>query len=166
MNDKILLILIERYSYTAQTSLGRMFFLYEKQFVTDPPQPIKVYFGNTLEDTVRPENIKVYGETALPGGLECDVSLFENDHYKKTIIFHTEPDKVTIKAGILKWVGCLAHGGQTHKDTAGCVIVAHSIIDKDTVQGSLKDDLRKFIEEKMNEGYKIKARFVNLNQLQ
>jgi len=163
--DKIFWIITERYHFTAQTSLGRMSFEYDAEYVTDPPHPIKEYFGNTLEDTVRPENIKVYGETGLPGGLECDVSLFENDKYKKTIIFHTEPDKVTIIAGILSWVGCLAHGGQTHKDTAGCVIVAENIIDMDTIQGSLKDKLRARVEEMIGKGYVIKAKFVNLNQL-
>jgi len=69
--EKIFWILTERYHYTAQTSLGRMSFLYDSTFVTNPPQPIKQYFGNTLEDTCRPGNIKVYGETAIPGGFEC-----------------------------------------------------------------------------------------------
>jgi hypothetical protein len=163
--EKIFLILTERYHYTAQTSLGRMSFLYDSTFVTNPPQPIKQYFGNTLEDTCRPGNIKVWGETALPGGLECDVSLYEDAHYGKTIIFHTEPDKDTILAPPLKWTTCLAHGGQTHKDTAGCVIVAENIINLDTIQGSLKAELRRIVEEKIAEGYTIKARFVNLPQL-
>jgi hypothetical protein len=105
-------------------------------------------------------------ETCLPGGLECDVSLYENDHYGKTIIFHTETDKRTIIAGILKWVGCLAHGGQTHKDTEGCVLVAKNKISNDQIQGSLKDELRKVVEQKIAEGYTIKARFINLDQLQ
>jgi hypothetical protein len=163
--EKIFLILIERYHYTAQTSLGRMSFLYDNILVTNPPQPIKQYFGNTLEDTCRPGNIKVYGETALPGGLECLVSLYEDAHYGKTIIFHTESDKDTIIIPPLKWTTCLTHGGQTHKDTAGCVIVAANIIDMDTIQGSLKAELRKVVEEKIADGYTIKARFVNLPQL-
>ena len=163
--EKIFWILTERYHYTAQTSLGRMSFLYDSTFVTNPPQPIKQYFGNTLEDTCRPGNIKVYGETAIPGGFECNVYLHDSPKFGKTIIFATEPDKVTLKAGILTWVGCLAHGGQSHKDTNGCVIVAKNIIDMDTIQGSLKDELRKIVEQKIAEGYTIKAKFVNLPQL-
>jgi hypothetical protein len=154
--EKIFWILIERYHYSARTSLGRMSFLYDNK---------KEYFGNTLEDTARPSNIKIYGETCLPP-LECNVALYESPKFGKTIIFYTEPDKVTIKAGILSWVGCLAHGGQTHKDTAGCVIVAENILDLDTVQGSLKDKLRLRIEEMIKKGYTVKGRFINLNQLQ
>lgn len=162
---KELLILTERYSYTAQSSLGRMSMIYDKKYITNPPQPIKKFFGNTMEDTARPGNIKVYGETCLPGGLICKVGLFENEHYGKTIIFYTEPDGFTIKFGSLTWTYCLAHGGQTHKDTAGCVLIAKNIINKDTIQGSLKDELRKFVENKMNEGYEVSAEFVNLTQL-
>ena len=138
--------------------------MYDKQYVTNPPQFVKEYFGNTLEDTCRPANIKVYGFTALPDGLVCNVYLYDSPKFGKTIIFTTEDDKVTIKAGVLSWQYCLVHGGQTHKDTAGCVIVSENIIDKETVQGSLKDKLRIFVEEKINEGYTVKAKFVNLNQ--
>ena len=101
----------------------------------------------------------------MPGGLECNVSLFENPKFGKTIIFHTEADRATIKFGPLTWVGCLAHGGNNADDTLGCVLVATTVIDKDHVQGSLKDQLRTFIEAKIKEGYTIKARFVNLDQL-
>jgi hypothetical protein len=162
--EKIFWLVTERYSYTVKTSLGRMSFQYDQDYVHNPPQPIKEFFGNTLEDAARPGNVKIYGETCLPGGLECDVSLFENEHYGKTIIFHTETDNITIKFGPLTWTWCLAHGGSDAGDTLGCVLVAKNIIDKDHIQGSLKDALRKKIEEKIAEGYAIKARFINLSQ--
>ena len=162
--NKIFTILTERYNYTARTSLGQMFFFYDKEYVSLEPQPVKYEFCNTLEDTARPGNIKVYGETCLPGGLKCDVSLFESQRHGKTIIFYTEPDGVTIKFNNLKWTYCLAHGGNTHKDTAGCILVASNIISNNKIQGSVKSKLRKVVEKKIEEGYTIKARFVNLNQ--
>ena len=143
---KIFTILTERDHYTARTSMGKMYFVYVKDYVQQPLQYAKDYFGYTLEDTARPGNIKVMKETCLPGGLKCKVSLYESDHYKKTIIFHTEDDKRTIKIGPLTWVGCLAHGGQTHKDTEGCVLVARNKINDDMIQGSLKDELRRVIK--------------------
>jgi len=162
--SKELIILIERYSYTIQTTLGKMYFLYHDNFVSFPLEQKKEFFGNTLDDTARPDNIKVYEETCIPV-CECLVSLYESTHHGKTIVFHTEEDKRTLKLGPLTWTSCLAHGGNTHKDTAGCVIIAKNIINKDIIQGSLKDELRKFIEKKIDEGYTIKARFVNLTQL-
>lgn len=159
-------LLIERFSYTARTTLGKMFFVYVEDYVQQPLKTIKKEFGYTLEDTARPDNIKVMKETCLPGGLVCDVSLYESPHYKKTIIFHTEADKRTIRFGPLKWVACLAHGGNDHGDTEGCVLVAENMIDNDHVQGSLKEELREVIEKKIAEGYTITAEFVNLTQLQ
>ena len=162
--SKELIILIERYSYTARTTLGKMYFLYYDNFVEHPLEQKKEFFGHTLEDTARPDNIKVIKETCI-SVCECFVSLYESTHFGKTIIFHTEEDKITLKLGPLTWTLCLAHGGNTYEDTEGCVIVAKNIINKDVVQGSLKDELRKYIEEKIDEGYTIKARFVNLTQL-
>ena len=162
---KELTILTERYSYTARTSLGKMFMLYDKEYVTNPPQDRKEFFGNTLEDTARPSNIKVPKETCLPGGLKCKVRLYESPHHGKTIIFYTEDDGVTIKFGPLTWTYCLAHGGNTHIDTEACVLIAKNVIDKDTIQGSLKKELREFIEEKINEGFEVFAKFVNLTQI-
>lgn len=146
-----------RYSYTAKSSIGRIYFEYDDK---------KEYFGYSLEDAARAWNVKVYGETCLPGGLKCDVSLFENEKFGKTIIFHTAEDKMTIIYGPLSWVGCVAHGGNTAEDTSGCPLVAKTYINPDYVYGSLKDELRTFIEQKINEGYTIKAKFVNLTQMQ
>ena len=163
--NKIFTILIERYSYTARTTIGKMFFVYIENFVDASPFPVKKEFGYTLEDTLRPFNIKVKKETGLPGGLICDVSLYESPHFKKTIIFHTEPDKRTIKIGPLIWTSCLAHGGNDHGDTEGCVLVADNKINDDMIQGSLKDELRLRVEQKIAEGYTIKVEFINLDQL-
>lgn len=141
-----------------------MYFLYDKTYVSDPPQAIRQYFGYTLEDVARDAHVKIYGETCIPE-CECDVSLYESVKFGKTIIFHTEPDKRTLKVGELTWINILAHGGNTNKDTLSCVLVAERLLDKDTIQGSLKDKLRIFVEKKIGEGYTIKARFRNLTQL-
>ena len=171
---KIFWIIIERFLFTARSSVGRLYFEYTKDYVSSPLSITREFFCFTLEDTARPSNIKVYGETCLPGGLECDVSLFENDHFKKTIIFHTEDDKATITMGPLKWVGCLAHNGVTFEHTEGCTLVGAKVIDptyKDrkiitepVLSIGRKDQLRKVIESRINQGYIVKARFINLTQ--
>lgn len=162
---KIFKIIIERYCYTSRTSLGKMYFIYIKDYVQDPLKEVKEYFGFTLEDTVRPGNIKVTKETGLPGGLKCKVSLIESPHFGSTIIFYTEDDGKTIKFGPLTWVSCLAHEGNTHEDTEGCVLVAKNKVSDDRIQGSLKDKLRRVIEEKIAEDYEVEAEFINLTQI-
>jgi hypothetical protein len=174
MNKEFWLV-IERYLYTTRTTVGALNFEYIKDYVRSPLITSKDFYCYTLEDTARPSNIKVYAETCLPGGLECNVSLFENDHYKKTIIFHTEIDKNTIKFGDLSWSGCLAHNGASYEHTEGCILVA-SKFNPPSYQGNyltkepfiyngMKESLRIVIENKIKEGYTIKARFVNLTQI-
>lgn len=149
-----LVLEIERFPYTAQTTSGKLAMIYDGK---------KEFFGFTLEDTARPSNIKVMENTCIPPG-EYKISLYESLHYGKTLIIHTEDDKRTIKVGELKWEGCLFHGGNTHVDTAGCILIAKNRIDNDHIQGSLKTELRNFVEKKMNEGYEVKLRIINLTQ--
>jgi hypothetical protein len=161
--DKIFWLVIERYLYTARTTIGRLKFIYGTTTET---------FCYTLEDTLRPHNIKVYGETGLPGDLECFVGLFENDHYKQTIIFYTESDKETILVPPLKWVGCLAHNGVDYKDTEGCVLCGKYLLaatadhPEPQLSWGMKEALRARVDQAIKGGYTIKAQFVNLDQLQ
>jgi hypothetical protein len=172
---KELIILTERFLFTSRTSIGKLYFEYIKNYVQMPLATVKEFFCYTLEDTCRSGNIKVYGETALSGGLLCDVSLFENPHYGKTLIMHTEVDGRTIKFGNLTWIDCLFHNGIDISHTEACVLVGSGfnpalyeygtkkILTEPTLYGGMKEKLRTFIEQKINEGFKIKAQFVNLD---
>lgn len=153
--DKILLIITERDTYTARTSSGKRFFEYDGK---------KEFFCYTLEDTARPVNIKVYGETCIPE-CECDVRLYSSPKFGDTIIYYSEPDGITLKVGKLKWIGALDHGGNGHIDTSGCVLIAKNRISNDMIQGSMKEESRKFLEQKVKEGYILKAKFINHDQL-
>jgi len=158
-------LLTERNSYTARTSIGKMSFAYIKDYVQQPLKEAKEFFGLTLEDTVRPLNIKVSKETGLPGGLKCKVRIYDSPKHGETLLFYTEDDLVTIKFGLLSWEYCETHGGNTHLDTDGCVLVAKNYISKDKIQGSMNAELVKIVKEKIAEGYEITAEFKNLPQL-
>jgi Family of unknown function (DUF5675) len=166
MGDKTFWLLIERYFYTARTTIGKLFFVYNLS-----PGPAKEFFCYTLEDTARPANIKVFGETCLPGGLECNVSPFENEKFHKTIIFHTEDDKQTILVPPLKWTGCLAHNGINYDQTEGCVLLGRDVIQaspsfpEPTLSWGMKEALRARLDKAWADGYTIKAQFTNLTQL-
>lgn len=154
IKPKIFKIFVERFLYTTQTTIGRMYFLYDDK---------EEYFGYTLEDTVRPRNIKVRDYTAILEGI-YNVSVRKSPKFGETVIFYTEDDKVTIKRGELKWDYCLAHGGNTHADTSGCVLVAKNKVNLTTIQGSLKDELVLRVKEMIGKGYIISAEFLNLTQ--
>jgi hypothetical protein len=173
---KELNLLTEWYLYTARTTVGKLFFQYIKDYVQQPLVMVKEEFCYTLGDTLRPDNVKVYGETCLPAGLKCKVGLFENTHYGKTLILYTEPDGVTIKWNGLTWTYVLFHNGVSFADTDACVLIGKNLIapvysnmrvvQEPTIYTGMKDALRAFVEQKVNEGFTVTAEFTNLTQLQ
>lgn len=160
---KRLLLQWERYLYTDDTTIGKLYTV-ETNFVAQT-QSLKTYFSFTLEDTVRPPDVKVMENTALPAGVLFKVAKFENAHYGRTIIFYTEPDQRTIRAGLLTWVGCLSHNGTNKDHTAGCLLVGNKLVDNKHISGGEKDDLAKLVWERLDTGWEVEAIAVNLPQL-
>lgn len=73
-----------------------------------------VKFCYTLEDTVRPPGVKVYGETAIPAGA-----------YR--VVLRYSPKFGRVLPMILDVEGfeyVLFHGGNRPEDTEGCILVA------------------------------------------
>lgn len=134
---------IEREIYTTRTTLGRLYVDEE-------------FYCYTLEDTVRADGIKVMKETAIPSGLNYQVTTRQSPKYGKVPCIHTEDDGVTIFSKGVQFKYCLFHGGNTHIDTEGCVLIARNKINDSTIQGSMKTEFAKLIietEEKGEENY-------------
>jgi len=47
----------------------------------------------------------------------------------------------------IRFTGIRCHGGNRHKDTAGCPLVAYNRINKDTIQGTAEKALTKKVKE-------------------
>lgn len=70
-----------------------------------------VHFAYTLEDVSR--DIKVYGETAIPAG-EYNVIVTMSTRFKK---------ELPLLQDVVGFGGVRIHGGNTHKDTLGCILI-------------------------------------------
>lgn len=84
------------------------------------------WFCNTLEDKCRGldssmtlsqlKKMKKYGATAIPYGT-YDVSVYFWPKYRK---------KYPLLHDVPAYTGVLVHGGSTHKDTLGCILVGEN----------------------------------------
>ena len=49
--------------------------------------------------------------------------------------------KDQIKKGGIEFKGVRIHGGNTHRNTEGCILVAHNRVDDEVIQGTAEKDL-------------------------
>jgi Family of unknown function (DUF5675) len=82
------------------------------------------FFGYTLEDIVRPDGVKIYGETAIPQGTYKVVVNFSN-RFKRQMcqLFNITGSNIKFGDYSLDAAGIRIHGGNTTKDTLGCILL-------------------------------------------
>lgn len=93
-----MLIEVVREKYLEHATMGKMF--------VDG-----VFYAFTLEDKVR--EVKVWGETAIPTGTYSVFVRYSNRFKKELVAVKDVP----------KFDGVLIHGGNTDKDTHGCILI-------------------------------------------
>lgn len=106
------------------------------------------YLCDTLEDRVRPEGEKVYGETAIPEGT-YEVKLTHSPRFKKIL-----PEILNVP----NFSGIRIHTGNSSKDTEGCIIVGTWDGEKEDWVGSSKiafDKLMSLLEKATNNKEKV-----------
>lgn len=72
-----------------------------------------MFFCDTLEDTVREDGIKIYGETAIPAGTYKGI-INHSNRFKKDM---------PLLLNVPNFEGIRIHAGNTSEDTHGCILV-------------------------------------------
>ena len=105
----------------------------------------------TLEDVVRPEGEKVFGETAIPYG-EYDVTITYSPHFQRDL---------PLLLSVPNFEGVRIHPGNTAADTEGCLLVGESR-DSTSIHNSRAafDALFPKIRDAINAGEKVTIEYV------
>jgi hypothetical protein len=99
------------------------------------------YFCHTLEDPSRGRGVKLYGRTCIPEGTYyVDVTMSTRFNREMPIIYN-QANGYQLIAGDIEFKGLRFHGGNTHVDTEGCVLVAFNKVNDDTIQGTAESAL-------------------------
>lgn len=99
-------LIVNRFAKAHTYTIGRLFI----------PGIVNDMFCNTLEDKVREEGVKIPGETAIPAG-KYEVRLTESARFKKVL-----PEILNVPG----FTGIRIHGGNSDKDTEGCILVGRN----------------------------------------
>lgn len=119
-----------RDTFTINTTIGKL-------YIDD------VFFCYTLEDTARDEGIKIKGHTSIPRG-EYKVKLTRSSRFKRVMpMVYTESNEYELKNKGISFKGIRIHGGNTHKNTEGCILVAKNKLNDYTIQGTMEKELVK-----------------------
>jgi len=125
-------LLLIRDTYTLQSTIGKLYFNGE-------------YFGYTLEDVSRGDNIKLPGETSIPEGTYKVKSSISSRFKRMMPMIFNQPNGYELISKGISFKGLRLHGGNRSKDTHGCVLIAENKVNNDTIQGSLEKLLTKKI---------------------
>ena len=119
-----------RDTFTINTTIGKL-------YIDD------VFFCYTLEDTARDEGVKIKGNTSIPRG-EYKVKLSRSSRFKRVMpMIYTESNEYELKNKGISFKGIRVHGGNTHKNTEGCILVAKNKLNDSTIQGTMEKELVK-----------------------
>jgi len=122
------------------------------------------YVCQTLEDIVRAWGIKDGGTTAIPVG-KYRMTVSMSQRFKREMVMvYTEPNKYELKANGIEFKGIRIHGGNTNRDTWGCIIAARKRIDDHTVQGSEESRVTAMVKGLENRGHQVWLEVINLSQ--
>lgn len=142
---------LNRDTYVEGTTLGKMIY----------PDGLT---NETLEDICRAWGIKHGGSTAIPVGRYRMTVSMSSKFNRKMVMIYTESNQYEVKMNGIGFKGIRVHGGQSNKDSWGCVIVAKRRTSNQTVQGSCEAQFTAAVESYEQKGYDVYLEVKNLPQ--
>lgn len=111
------------------------------------------YFGYTLEDVSRGRAVKINAKTCIPEGTYL-VKISRSHRFQRDMpmIYNNDNGYQLDNEGI-SFKGIRIHGGNTHIDSEGCVLLCKNRLNDDLIQGSLESNLTEELKRLGGSGY-------------
>jgi hypothetical protein len=115
-------------------------------YINDDSDP----FCYTLEDELRPEGVKVHGQTAIPAGTYKTIVRYSPRFKRDTFMLYNDINEKGVKfingKGEKDFYYVLIHGGNDSTNTEGCILVAYNS-DGKRIWGTAEKDLTSKLKE-------------------
>jgi hypothetical protein len=121
-------VLIIRDTFTETTTTGKLYINGN-------------YFCETLEDASRGLNVKVDAKTCIPEGTYF-MNVTHSPRFEKELpIIFNQPNGFELINGGISFKGIRTHGGNTHANSEGCILVAKQRVNAELIKDSMSDKL-------------------------
>ena len=150
---KEIVIKLERDTYRGLTTLGKWI------------EPNGMTY-ETLEDCVRGWGIKDAGNTAIPTG-RYKLTVSVSQRFKREMVMvYTEDNKYELKTNGISFKGIRVHGGNTNKDSWGCIIVGTRREGLERISGTKEQAVTSYVKDMIKAGFQVYLEVINKRQLQ
>lgn len=143
---------LKRKEYRGMTTTGELTTPFGKQF------------SFTLEDIVRAPGIKDKGNTAIPAGIYRMVVNKSSRFNRDMVLLYNQSD-LSVMANEVKFTGVRVHGGNTHFNTEGCILVAKNRISDQKIQGTMEAEFTDMVKKQIADGHEVFIEITNEKQL-
>lgn len=108
-----MILKVKRFQFNEKATIGK-FYINDK------------FHSYTLEDVVRPDGVKIFGETAIPAGI-YRVEMYPSARFKRMM---------PCLMNVPNFTGILIHKGNTDVDTHGCILLGNVLSGPDLITHS------------------------------
>jgi len=141
---------IVRRKYYPQTTIGDL-------YIDDK------WLCYTLEDSVRPSDIKVKHFTAIPVGTYFVTTRYSPSFEREVIQIYNDETQTKVTNDKVEFSWIYIHGGNKHQDTSGCIIVGYEN-NGNTIYSTAEKDLYDIIIDWLNNGHEVLVTIANSPQ--
>ena len=106
----------------------------------------------TLEDTRRIPNVKVKGSTAIPAG-RYKLTLSHSKRFgRDMVMLSNTANGYELRGEGISFTGIRIHGGNSHSNTEGCLLVAYNRINDYTIQSTAEAEITQMVRTAIDQG--------------